>query len=76
MNSRHMNEIYEVCSMHHKPLIMHVGREPKSPAYPCDPHVLCSADKLEKVLGDYPDLNVCVPHPWEPMNLMPTVKCC
>lgn len=62
MNSRQMNEIYEVCSRHQKPLIMHVGREPKSPAYACDPYVLCSADKLEKVLRDYPDLNLCVPH--------------
>jgi predicted TIM-barrel fold metal-dependent hydrolase len=62
MNSRQMNEIYEVCSGHQKPLIMHVGREPKSPAYACDPYVLCSADKLEKVLRDYPDLNICVPH--------------
>jgi predicted TIM-barrel fold metal-dependent hydrolase len=62
MNSKQMNEIYEVCTVHQKPLIMHVGREPKSPAYPCDPYVLCSADKLEKVLRDYSDLNICVPH--------------
>ena len=62
MNSRQMNEIYEICIAHQKPLIMHVGREPKSPAYPCDPYVLCSADKLEKVLRDYPGLNICVPH--------------
>ena len=62
MNSRQMNEIYEVCSGHQKPLIMHVGREPKSPAYACDPYVLCSAGKLERVLRDYPDLNICVPH--------------
>ena len=62
MNSRQMNEIYEVCTVRQKPLIMHAGREPKSPAYPCDPYVLCSADKLEKVLRDYPDLNICVPH--------------
>ena len=62
MNSDPMGEIYEACSAHRKPLIMHVGREPKSPAYPCDPYVLCSADKLERVLRDYPSLNVCVPH--------------
>jgi predicted TIM-barrel fold metal-dependent hydrolase len=57
-----MREIYEICSVHHKPLIMHVGREPKSPAYPCDPYTLCSAEKLERVLKDYPHLRVCVPH--------------
>ena len=62
INSAAMDEIYEVCSTRQKPLIMHVGREPKSPAYPCDPHELCRADKLERVLRDYPQLKVCVPH--------------
>ena len=41
---------------------MHVGREPKSPAYSCDPYQLCNAQKLEQILKDFPDLNVCVPH--------------
>ena len=41
---------------------MHVGREPKSPAYPCDPNKLCSAERLERVLSEYPDLRICVPH--------------
>ena len=62
MNDRSMHAIYEVCAAHRKPLIMHVGREPKSPAYPCDPYELCRADKLELVLKEYPQLRVCVPH--------------
>jgi predicted TIM-barrel fold metal-dependent hydrolase len=62
VNSEPMDEIYEVCSTRQKPLIMHVGREPKSPAYRCDPYELCRADKLERVLRDYPQLSVCVPH--------------
>jgi predicted TIM-barrel fold metal-dependent hydrolase len=62
MNSRQLNEIYEVCTVHQKPIIMHVGREPKSPAYSCDPYDLCSSDELERVLRNYPDLKVCVPH--------------
>jgi len=62
MNSDPMHEIYEVCTFHKKPLIMHVGREPKSPAYPCDPYVLCSADKLERVLKNFSNLKICVPH--------------
>jgi len=62
MNDRSMHAIYDVCSAHRKPLIMHVGREPKSPAYLCDPYELCRADKLERVLNDYPRLRVCVPH--------------
>ena len=62
MNSQKLNEIYEVCTTHQKPIIMHVGREPKSPAYACDPYDLCSSDELERVLRNYPDLRVCVPH--------------
>ena len=62
VNSEAMDEIYEVCSARRKPLIMHVGREPKSHAYRCDPYELCRADKLERVLKEYPQLSVCVPH--------------
>lgn len=62
INSEAMNEIYQMCSDQRKPLIMHVGREPKSPAYPCDPYELCRADKLERVLKEFPRLKVCVPH--------------
>jgi len=57
-----MHEIYLLCQQSGKPLIMHVGREPKSPAYPCDPYALCSADKLEQVIKTYQGLRVCVPH--------------
>jgi len=41
---------------------MHVGREPKSTAYDCDPYELCSAEKTENTLRDFPDLKICVPH--------------
>ena len=62
MNSEPMQGIYQACTDHSKPLIMHVGREPKSPAYPCDPYELCSSDDLERVLKNFPDLKICVPH--------------
>ena len=62
MASKGMSEIYEVCQENNRPLVMHVGREPKSPAYDCDPYLLCRADKLEHVLKDHPRLRVCVPH--------------
>jgi len=64
MNSPEMDEIYGVCSERSKPLIMHVGREPRSPYadYLVDPYVICRADKLERVLASYPQLKVCVPH--------------
>ncbi len=62
MNSESMEEIYKTCTHYSMPLIMHVGREPKSPAYPCDPYDLCRSDDLERVLKKFPDLKLCVPH--------------
>lgn len=62
MNAEYMNPLYECCQKNQKPLVVHAGREPKSPAYPCDPHAICRADKLERVLRDFPDLRICVPH--------------
>lgn len=62
MNHVSMYPLYECCQNNGKPIVMHVGREPNSPAYGCDPYQLCSADKLECVLFDFPDLRMCVPH--------------
>jgi len=62
MNSDTMNRLYECCQKNKKPILMHVGREPKSSAYNCDPYQLCSAEKLERILKDFPDLRICVPH--------------
>jgi len=62
MNSEDMARICRLCEIEKKPMVMHVGREPKSPAYPCDPHALCRAEKLEQVLVNFPNLNICVPH--------------
>ncbi len=61
-NSPDMDEIYSLCASADKPILMHVGREPKSPAYRCDPHQICGADKVERVLKNHPGLRVCVPH--------------
>lgn len=62
MNAAYMDEIYQICSDEQKPLIMHVGTEPKSEAYTCDPYKLCSTRKLEPVLKNFPGLKLCVPH--------------
>jgi predicted TIM-barrel fold metal-dependent hydrolase len=62
MNADEMDCLYECCSVNNKPIIMHIGREPKSHAYSCDPYVLCSAEKLERVIQDFPGLKICVPH--------------
>ncbi len=62
MNSDDMNCLYECCRVNNKPVVMHVGREPKSIAYRCDPYEICSAEKLDRVVQDFPDLKICVPH--------------
>jgi predicted TIM-barrel fold metal-dependent hydrolase len=62
MNARDMDVIYDLCESEQKSMVMHVGREPKSGAYRCDPYELCSADKLERVLRNFPKLKICVPH--------------
>ena len=62
MNSEHMQPLYECCHVNNRPVVMHVGREPKSAAYRCDPHQLCSTHKLERVVREFPALKVCVPH--------------
>lgn len=64
MDTAAMHEIYATCQAFDKPLVMHVGREPRNPyvEYVEDPYTTCRADKLEPVLRDYPRLRVCVPH--------------
>ena len=53
---------FDVCQSKNKPVIVHIGKEPKSAAYRCDPHEICGVDKLERVLIDFPNLKICVPH--------------
>lgn len=62
MNADYMKPVYECCRKNKKPIVMHVGREPRSSAYNCDPYQICSAERLEAVISAYPDLKVCVPH--------------
>ena len=62
MNAEEMDLIYDLCESEQKPMVMHVGREPKSTAYHCDPYEICSAEKLERVLRNFPKLKICVPH--------------
>jgi len=57
-----MEEVYRCCADHGKPLVMHAGREPRSEAYPRDPHTFCSADRIASVLRRYPALRLCIPH--------------
>lgn len=57
-----LHEIYSTCEDHDLPLVIHAGREPRSAAYKVDPHLLCSAERMERVLRDHPKLRVVVPH--------------
>ncbi|MDI3281669.1 amidohydrolase family protein [Polyangium sp. 15x6] len=57
-----LHDVYEACVRANKPLVVHAGREPKSPAYKCDTYEICSADRVGRVLADYPGLKLCVPH--------------
>ncbi len=54
--------IYALCQERGRPIVMHAGREPKSAAYRCDTHAICSADRIERVLLGFPNLKLCVPH--------------
>jgi len=60
MNDKEMDIVYNLCESEKKPIVMHVGREPKSTAYHCDPYIICNAKKLERVF--FPKLKICVPH--------------
>jgi hypothetical protein len=62
MNAPQLGDIYRTCVEHNRPLLMHAGREPKSPAYRHDPYALCSADRVTNILQEFPDLRLCVPH--------------
>lgn len=61
-DSEALEDVYRVCVDRDLPLVMHAGREPKSPGYACDPHAICSASRVEEVLRSYPGLRLCVPH--------------
>lgn len=62
MNDESMEEVYDCCSRNNKPIVIHAGREPKSPAYKCDPYEICKAEKLANILRQFPNLKICVPH--------------
>lgn len=57
-----LHEVYQACVAAGRPLVMHAGREPVSPAYKIDPYSLCAVERVERVLTQYPALALCVPH--------------
>lgn len=57
-----LDEVYRACAEAGRPLVMHAGREPASPAYKCDVYALCGAERVARVLEAHPRLTLCVPH--------------
>ena len=57
-----LHEVYAKCAAAGLPVVIHAGREPKSPAYNCDPYALCGVERVARVLADHPKLKLCVPH--------------
>jgi predicted TIM-barrel fold metal-dependent hydrolase len=62
MDSPGMHAIYRACGDRDLPLVIHAGREPKSPAYACDPYEICHWTHVARVLEAYPGLKLVVPH--------------
>ncbi len=44
------------------PVVIHAGREPRSPAYPIDTFSVCGAERMRHVLERFTRLKICVPH--------------
>ena len=61
-DTKEADPVYAACADARLPLVMHAGREPSSPGYRCDPHVLCSAERVARVLARHPRLRLVVPH--------------
>src|SRR5690606_37361234 len=57
-----LEALYQVCSDAGRPMVIHAGREPSSDAYGVDTYALCNVDRVERVLRDFPRLQLCVPH--------------
>lgn len=57
-----LDAVYAVCEEVGRPVVIHAGREPASPAYGVDTRALLGASQVERVLQRYPRLTLVVPH--------------
>ncbi len=57
-----LREIYQLCERAGKPIVMHASREPSNAHYRCNTRELCSAERVERVLDEHPQLKLCIPH--------------
>lgn len=56
--------VYELCSARELPVVIHAGREPRPPpgSLAVDPHAICDAARVGRVLAAFPHLKMSVPH--------------
>ncbi|GAC1356151.1 MAG: amidohydrolase family protein [Polyangiales bacterium] len=57
-----LDPIYALCAERGRPVLIHAGREPSTPAYGFDVRTVCAADRIERVLQRHPTLPLIVPH--------------
>jgi predicted TIM-barrel fold metal-dependent hydrolase len=57
-----MELIYRECEAAGRTLVIHAGREPRVDGYPVDPHSVCAAARMQRVLERHPRLRIVVPH--------------
>jgi uncharacterized protein len=57
-----LDVVYALCQDANKPVVIHAGREPSSPAYGIDTRALCAASQIDRVLQRFPKLTIVVPH--------------
>jgi predicted TIM-barrel fold metal-dependent hydrolase len=57
-----LDDVYRLAQDAGRPVVIHAGREPSSPAYGVDTRALCGVDAVERVLQRFPKLTLVVPH--------------
>lgn len=57
-----LEPIFRLCAEAKRPVVIHSGREPSSPAYGFNAHRMLSVGAMRRVLERHPDLTVVVPH--------------
>jgi uncharacterized protein len=57
-----LDPVYRAAVSHQKPVVIHAGREPASPAYGLNVHAVSGAERVRRVLDRFPDLTLVVPH--------------
>lgn len=62
VDDERLGAVYELCQARGLPVVVHAGREPWSANLPCDPHEICQAYRVERVLKNFPRMKLCVPH--------------